>query len=645
MEREKNTAKKDRSNKENNHHIKIKNSISIKIIFSILFTTLIVAISITIMDYKVISKAVVNEANNILLYHVNEEANKIDKTIIRAESVVKAICIAAENIYDHDLAAQDASYIEKYVKKVEGMVKRHSEEMEDILGIYVMINPEISHNKIYEMFYLDEKGNGQLVKNNSLQSCDFNSDNPNMTWYYHPIKEGQGVWSDPYFWEPIGKELTDYVKPIYDGDILLGVVGIDIDFERFKNRILDLSIYDTCYAFLLDNDLHYVVHRIREAGNDLNQIYPKMATVFENNESKLYDYIAQDGIKKKIAFSHLTNGFVLAVGVQEKEILKGLIQIKQWVIIILLLGIIMAIFMALCISRSITKPIYKIREVLLRAGEGDFSVVCDVDQQDCEETRLLVNSFNKTMSQIKVLMHKAREANRLKSEFMSTMSHELRTPLNSIIGFTQLVLTQSKNNLPSKQIKHLQTVERNGHHLLNLINEILDISAIEAGKKDLVLETFNCVELIDEVIEIGLPLARNKQLNLVNASDAKEIFICSDRQKLLQILINLTGNAIKFTEKGNIKLEAQATLLEDGTSRINIAVSDTGIGIHQEDIQTIFEPFRQVDGSVSRKKGGTGLGLYLTQKLSLLLKGAISVRSTVNKGTTFFCSFPEEIKM
>lgn len=645
LERKKNTKKKEQSDKEKNYHIKIKDRISTKIIFSIILTILIVVISITTMGYKVISKSVINEANNLLLYNVKDEANKIDKTIIRSESVVKDFGIAVEHLYDPNLAVQDPSYIEEYVEKVELIIKQYVKQMEDVFGLYFEVNPEIAGNKAYDLYYVDEQENGQFIRQQTTTIDDFDPNDPEMDWYYEPIKKGHGIWSELYCEEALQKDMISYTKAVYDEDILLGVVGIDIDFERFKKRILDISFYDTCYAFFLDDDLHYLVHRTREAGKALKQIYPEMATVFKNNVSNFYDYIAQDGIKKKIAFSHLSNGFVLAVGVQEKEILKELIQIKQWVVIILLIGIIMAIFMTSCISRSIIRPIYKIREALLRAGEGDFSVVCDVDSKDCEETRLLVNSFNKTMRQIKVLMHKAREANRLKSEFMSTMSHELRTPLNSIIGFTQLVLTQSKNNLSSKQIKHLQTVERNGHHLLNLINEILDISAIEAGKKYLVLETFNCVELIDEAIEIGLPLARKKQLNLINTSVAKEIFIYSDRQKLLQILINLTGNAIKFTEKGNIKLEVQSILLEDGTSRINIAVSDTGIGIHQDDIQTIFEPFRQVDGSFSRKKGGTGLGLHLTQKLILLLKGSISVRSKVNEGTTFFCSFPEEIKM
>ncbi len=121
--------------------------------------------------------------------------------------------------------------------------------------------------------------------------------------------------------------------------------------------------------------------------------------------------------------------------------------------------------------------------------------------------------------------------------------------------------------------------------------------------------------------------------------------VYSDRKKLLQILINLTGNAIKFTEKGEIKLKAESVVLEDGTHTINIIVADTGIGIRQEDIHVIFEPFRQIDGSLTRQKEGAGLGLHLTKKLCELLKGTITVESTVNEGTTFYCSFPNGLEL
>ncbi len=303
-------------------------------------------------------------------------------------------------------------------------------------------------------------------------------------------------------------------------------------------------------------------------------------------------------------------------------------------------------FLAYYFWRKFDKQSYKLRQALLQAGEGDFSIVCPEEEgEDYEEIRILQNSFNNMIDKIKILMNKSQESSRLKSEFMSTMSHELRTPLNSIIGYTHLVLTQAEDTLSPKHRKHLQTVERNGQHLLGLINQMLDLSAIEAGKKDLVVEKFDCVELIEEVIALALPLAHKKNLTLKNTSVEKEMTIYSDRQKLLQILINLTGNAIKFTKKGTIKLKAESLVLEDGTPSINILVSDTGIGIRPQDIGSIFEPFRQIDGSLTRQEGGTGLGLYLTQKICGLLKGKITVESTVNEGTTFCCSINPKLNM
>ncbi|MDY6959271.1 MAG: response regulator, partial [Halobacteriota archaeon] len=231
------------------------------------------------------------------------------------------------------------------------------------------------------------------------------------------------------------------------------------------------------------------------------------------------------------------------------------------------------------------------------------------------------------------------EANRLKSEFLANMSHELRTPMNSIIGFSNRVLKKSGHLLPERQFKNLEAVNRNAHNLLALINDILDLSKIEAGKMDVYYEIFDIREVISEVADAIAPLANDKGLEL--GKTIENVTVRSDKNKIKQILINLLGNAIKFTNEGSIEIISRD--LRDGN--IQIVIKDTGVGINKEDLGIIFDEFRQVDGSSTRKEGGTGLGLSITKKFVEILSGSIKIESKYGVGTSFIVTIPTNIEV
>lgn len=222
---------------------------------------------------------------------------------------------------------------------------------------------------------------------------------------------------------------------------------------------------------------------------------------------------------------------------------------------------------------------------------------------------------------------------RLKSEFLSNMSHELRTPLNSILGLTNLMAEGIAGKINKKQKEYIEIVERNGKNLLQLINDILDISKIESGKIDMSISKIKLKKFISTVSQSIKPLIEKKGLSLtIDADD--DIFIYCDVDKLRQILVNLIGNAAKFTGKGGLSISAT---VEKGKlhDRVIIKVSDTGIGIPADAIEYIFEPFRQVDGSLTREYGGTGLGLNICYNLVKLMGGKIEVESEQGKGSAF----------
>jgi len=227
------------------------------------------------------------------------------------------------------------------------------------------------------------------------------------------------------------------------------------------------------------------------------------------------------------------------------------------------------------------------------------------------------------------------EASRLKTVFLANMSHELRTPLNSIIGLSSVLNRRLRGAIPDEEYGYLDVIERNGKHLLGLINDILDLSRIEAGREEIRRHSFSIGELIAEIVAMLKPQADQKQLALVQQVSAGLPSLVSDADKCRHILQNLIDNAVKFTERGRVEISARQVDAE-----CRVAVADTGIGIAATDLCHIFEEFRQADDSDSRRFGGTGLGLTIARKYALLLGGDITVESAPGQGSTFTLCLP-----
>jgi PAS domain S-box-containing protein len=230
----------------------------------------------------------------------------------------------------------------------------------------------------------------------------------------------------------------------------------------------------------------------------------------------------------------------------------------------------------------------------------------------------------------------AESANHAKSDFLANMSHELRTPLNSIIGFSDIIIDGITGEINSQQLKYLSYISASGHHLLSLINNILDLSKIEAGKFDLYLENISIAILFAEVKELILPLASKKSITVNFLTDSTITEVCADRIRLKQILFNLLSNAIKFTPKDG-KVDVFAELVSD---RIKVSVKDTGIGISEENKKELFHPFAQLNSETNSRYEGTGLGLSLVKKFVELHNGQIWFESELGKGTTFIFELP-----
>jgi len=309
--------------------------------------------------------------------------------------------------------------------------------------------------------------------------------------------------------------------------------------------------------------------------------------------------------------------------------------ISRWTVIGFAVGSVgLALLLGYAISLSLIGPVKRMDTRLRQIAAGEFSGAVAVENRD--ELGTLAANVNHMSEELGRLYQQIEAANRHKSEFLANMSHELRTPLNAIIGFSEVLNERMFGELNEKQAEYLHDIHASGHYLLSLINDILDLSKIEAGRMELELSTFDLPLAIGNAVTLVSERAARHGIRLEQDIDPRLGHFTGDERKLKQILLNLLSNGIKFTpHNGGITLKAMPA-----PSAVEISVSDTGMGIAAEDQEIIFEEFRQARTDGARKIEGTGLGLALARKFVELHGGKIWVDSEPGKGSTFTFRLP-----
>ena len=360
--------------------------------------------------------------------------------------------------------------------------------------------------------------------------------------------------------------------------------------------------------------------------------------VREGNLPQAQEYQQKHAIPLANRLERLTNALanraeanMIAIAESSK---RGFVLSQYVVLGVALAAVLIALVLGYSISLSLIGPVEKMNQRFHEIAQGNFAGTIDIANRD--EMGDLASALNDMSNELGRLYREIQAASQHKSEFLANMSHELRTPLNAIIGFSEMLDERVFGELNEKQAEYVKDIHESGEHLLSLINDILDLSKVEAGRMDLDLKKFDAGLALENAVTLVKERCLRHGITLEVELDPGLGKIVADERKFKQILLNLLSNAIKFTPEGG-KISVNAANREQ---KLEVIVSDTGIGISPEDQQYIFEEFRQVGEDSNQAREGTGLGLTLTKKFIEMHGGKIRVESKVGKGSTFAFDIP-----
>ncbi|MEK7990154.1 MAG: response regulator [Thiotrichaceae bacterium] len=443
--------------------------------------------------------------------------------------------------------------------------------------------------------------------------------------------------------------------PIIKKQALYGYVQGEVNLQRLEQHLLNKSEDTDLVLTLLDRKGKVI------ASSDTTQKPSQAFTRHETGTQQVVDNKTTfwiPDVKDKTPMTqwkngiyiyriHLNNslGWELIIELPLAPYNANLYELYIQNLAIMLAVLLATILLSRFLSQKIVRSLERLSVITTQLSNQSMKLdTIDWPKSKISEINLLIDGFNSMAHSLQDKMQKLEEANAAKSQFVANMSHELRTPMNAIIGYSEMIQEDMADNEALVEYESdIKKIHSSGKHLLNLINEILDISKIEAGKMELYQETFNLNNLINEVVVTVEPLIQNKNNCLKVKLDKRMNEIHADLTKLRQMLFNLLSNASKFTEQGTIHLSTQMEIDEQEKGWVNITVSDQGIGMTDPQLKKLFDPFTQADKSTTRKYGGTGLGLSITKRFAEMMNGTIEAKSHYGQGSEFTIRIPTNI--
>jgi two-component system, NtrC family, sensor kinase len=487
------------------------------------------------------------------------------------------------------------------------------------------------------------------------------------------VGSGADLSNDPKFTEAAARKV--YYGPVYfrresEPYMTLAIAGTrrdagvsvaEVNLKLIWDVVSQIKVGERGHAYVVDAQSRLIAHPdislvLRNTDmSKLAQVHAARGTASGSPSQTVRESENIEGREVLTAYAPVSPlGWLVFVELPAGEAYAPLYAALQRLGFVLLAALAFAVLAGMFLAGRMVGPIQALRAGAARLGSGDLGQRITIKTGD--ELEALADQFNdmagrlqesyvdlekKVVQRTHEVEEKSRQlelASQHKSQFLASMSHELRTPLNAIIGLTEMMVSNTPRFGTEKAAEPLRRVHRAGTHLLGLINQVLDLSKIEAGKLELAPESVNLAPLIDEVVGTARQLAEQNKNRLVVETEENLGPLTADPLRLRQILFNLLSNACKFTKEGEVMLRVRK--LVDGHNWIEFAVADSGIGMTPEQQAKLFEEFAQADSSTARRYGGTGLGLAITRKLARMMGGDVTVTSELGKGSVFTVRLP-----
>lgn len=511
---------------------------------------------------------------------------------------------------------------------------------------------ENKFRNIIEIYVADLEGN-QIAKTGTKKL-----ENVSKIWSFQIAKEGEEIISDILLDSQTSKPIQTITIPIIEDKKVVGVLSAKIDFERMMFSIKNIDVGKNGSLFVVASNGRVIVHTYMEKLSDLNlSKSPVVEAVLNGERGVLKGYIDELGHQVVGSYVPIWElGWGVVIQRTLTDIGTEVEQVRNTIFMAIIISVLSAILAGWLMSKIITKPIGLLANASEKVAQGDLDTLVNVKSSN--EIGVLAFSFNQMVVSLRKsrneleqwgkemekrvekrteeLEHanlKLQELDHLKSLFIASMSHELRTPLNSIIGFTGIILQGMSGEINSEQEKQLTLVKNSANHLLALINDIIDISKIEAGKVEITIEEFDLSVLARETMDSFAVVVDKKGLEL-SLTTPPTLIIKSDKRRIEQVLVNFVSNAVKFTNIGEIEIK-----IVKKDKMVEMSVRDNGIGIKKENMNKLFKTFSRIPIK-DRTIEGTGLGLYLSKKIIDLLGGEIKAESKFGKGSIFTLALP-----
>lgn len=581
------------------------------------------------------------------------EAEKLNHDYIKFEDAVNHMVGITDFYITSVDDIMDPVKREEINKNLQRIYDIFSQTTNMSLSYYCVYNPDLVGKQ--QGFFYTRNAADNMEKREMTIISDFNpEDIERVGWYTAPIRERKAVWLPPYYNKNTRRYTISYCVPYYKNDVLIAVIGMDFNFEILLNMVDQIHFSKNGYAYLksADGTVHYHAHDFMLGNVHGDEILKKVTNSDllsnDNSGNNVIQY-EMKGSKRVQTFETLRCGLQLVLCDDYDEIYKDRYDLVTMDIIVIVACGLLIILLMVYYTNRIMQPVKMLTEAVNEIKDGKYDVKfpqnapgeIGVLSQGIamaaaaleEKQRLNASALAAQNRKLEKAVKKAKEASRAKSDFLSRMSHDIRTPMNAIVGMG--MIADSHKDDPEKLSDCLQKISNSSKYLLNLINEVLDMSRIESGNLSINKANVNLPELIGSIVAMLAPQfeAHNHHIQ-TNINNIIHENVITDSLRMQQVFINILGNSIKYTpDGGEISLTVNEEHVSANRSLYIFTFKDNGIGMSKEFQEKLFQPFAREQDDHETEVKGTGLGMSITKAIVDLMEGTIRVNSTLKKGT------------